>query len=101
MNIAVSIMRHLEKSISKKEIKSLIHTIEYCKTYLATLKPMLDSLAVEKDNYDPDKWVELQFNTVNKIAETKLLLGNTRNRLRELGSLLRLLFLLFFKKGGD
>ena len=70
---------------AKKEIKDLIHTIEYCKTYLATLEQMLDRLTVEKDNYDLDKWVDFQFNTVNKIAETKLLLSNTRNRLRELG----------------
>lgn len=70
---------------AKKEIKDLIHTIEYCKTYLATLEPMLGRLTVEKHNYDLDKWVELQSNTVNKIAETKLLLSNTRNRLRELG----------------
>lgn len=70
---------------TKKEIRDLIHKIEYCKTYLATLEPMLDRLTVEKEKYDPDKWVELQFNTVNKIAETKLLLSNTRNRLRELG----------------
>lgn len=70
---------------AKKEIKSLIHTIEYCKTYLAAFESMLDRLTVEKDNYDPDKWVELQFNTVNKIAETEWLLSNTRNRLRELG----------------
>jgi len=70
---------------AKKEIKDLIHTIEYCKTYLATLEPMLDRLTVEKEKYDPDKWLNVQFDTVNKIAETKVLLSNTRNRLRELG----------------
>lgn len=84
MEKEVCIMNILTKK-AKKEIKDLIHTIEYCKTYLAALEPMFDRLTVEQDNYAPDKWAELQFNTVNKIAETKLLLSNTRNRLRELG----------------
>jgi hypothetical protein len=70
---------------AKKEIKDLINTIEYCLTYLATLEPMRDRLYAEKKNYDPDKWEKFAFNTINKIAETKVLLSRTRQRLCELG----------------
>lgn len=77
-------MNILNKKV-KEEIKTLIHRIEYCKTYLATLEPMRERLYAERNNYDPKGWVELEFDTTMKIAETKVLLDNTRQRLRELG----------------
>ena len=70
---------------SKKEIKDLINTIEYCYSYLATLEPMQDRLYKHKEKYYPDKWVELELDVTMKIAETRNLLSNTHNRLRELG----------------
>lgn len=70
---------------AKEEIRTLIHRIEYCKTYLATLEPIRERLYVERNKFDPTGWVELEFDTTMKIAETKVLLDNTRQRLRELG----------------
>lgn len=69
----------------EKEIKNLIHTIEYCKTYLATLEPMSKRLVDDKNLYDPNKWEELQLNTIMEIAKTRVLLADTRKRLCELG----------------
>lgn len=70
---------------AKEEIKNLIHTIEYCKTYLAALEPMSKRLVEDKNIYDPNKWEELNLNTTMEIAKTRVLLADTRKRLGELG----------------
>jgi hypothetical protein len=70
---------------TKEEIKTLIHKIESCNSYLATLESIRDTLYAERKFYEPGKWADVQFNNTNKIAEVANELYKARDRLRKLG----------------
>ena len=69
----------------KEEIRELINRIEYCHIMIEDFTNMRNNLIVYKDSYYPGTQEKFMDRYIKTIAENKVLLSNTRQRLRELG----------------
>lgn len=69
----------------KEEIRELINTIEYCHVIIEDFTNMRNNLIVYKDSYIPGTQEKFMDDYTNRLAHTKVLLSETRQRLRELG----------------